>query len=280
MNTPIKKPKIVGILNITDDSFYDGGKYIDTESAIKHAISMLEDGADVIDIGAESTRPGADPVDEDTEIARIIPVIVALKKRAPDCTVSVDTYKPQTAQKVLIAGADIINDIYALTYTDTKVGERQQLKHQIQHFLDFPQAKIVLMHCKGTPQDMQDNPQYENVVLEIIEFFKQRIDYCVENGIAKDRIIIDPGIGFGKTALHNITILQNLDKFTMLNLPTMIGASRKSFINHISPSKPDERIGATLATTAMAYLKNIDYIRVHDVREHRQMIDTLFAMGI
>ena len=259
-----RKSKVMGILNVTEDSFSDGSKHDSTECAVRHALEMVEKGADIIDIGAESTRPGAKPIEPKTEIAKLVPVIKELRK-VSNITISVDTYKSETARRALEAGADIINDIYALRYDGAMI---DVLK-------DYPHAKIVLMHMKGTPADMQINPQYKNVLVEVIDFLKERIDYCVDNAVTEDRIIVDPGIGFGKTFEHNVAILRNIDKFSVFNVPVLLGASRKSFINSIYQSEPQERLIGSLATTVAAGLKNVDIVRVHDVKEHKEMIESM-----
>ena len=289
-------PLIMGILNITSDSFSDGDKYYCTEDAVKHAMDMINNGADIIDIGAESTRPGAKPVDSATEISKLLPVLKELKSLmnehdsttpCPLCSstetsplpspkgegvsrklISIDTYKSQTAKAVLDIGIDIINDIYALQYD----------KEMVHVLRDYPQTKVVLVHKVGTPENMQDNPQYEDIIFEITDFFKERIDFCLANGISANRLIIDPGIGFGKTFEHNIEILKSLDEFKALGIPILLGASRKSFINQIYPSKPQDRLVGSLATTVVAFMKNIDIIRVHDVKEHNEMIKSLSWM--
>ena len=263
MNGEGCSPIIMGILNITTDSFSDGNKYNDVEAAINHAMSMIDNGADIIDIGAESSRPGALPIDSTVELSKLLPVVNEIKKLKT--LISVDTYKSVTAKKVLETGIDIINDIYALRFDADMV-----------HVLkDFPKSKIVLMHMLDTPSTMQNNPVYNDVVQDIINFLKERIDYCLANGISEDRIIIDPGIGFGKTFEHNICIIKNIEKFKDLKLPVLLGASRKSFINSIYESTPQDRLVGSLATTVVAFMKKIDIIRVHDVKEHTEMIKSL-----
>ena len=255
----------MGILNITPDSFSDGDSFFDIEKALQHADFMIKNGAEIIDIGGESTRPGAVPVDVQTEIARVIPVIERLKGK---CTISVDTYNSETAEKAISAGAKIINDISAM----------QNDPNMISILRACDDVKVVLMHKKGDPADMQRDPQYNDVLSEVMEFFKERIEFCKSNGITEDRIILDPGIGFGKSFEHNITILKNIELFKTLNLPVLLGASRKSFINNIYSSNPKERLMGTLATAALAYIKNIDFIRVHDVQEHTEFLRSLARM--
>ena len=259
------RPLIMGILNITPDSFSDGDCFLDIENAVKHAEYMIKNGADIIDIGGESTRPGAMPVDVHTEITRVIPVIEKLKGK---CTISVDTYNSITADKAIKAGAAIINDISAM----------QNDPNMIEVVKAHDNVKVVLMHKKGNPADMQYDPIYTDVLGEILDFFRDRIDFCIRNGVAENRIILDPGIGFGKNFEHNITILKNIEVFKSLNLPVLLGASRKSFINSIYPSSPKDRLMGTLATTAAAYIKKIDFVRVHDVKQHYEFLQSLKRM--
>jgi len=260
MKISFPPPKIMGILNLTDDSFYDGGKH---HLPIEHGLQLISQGADIIDIGAESTRPGSQRIDPTEEIKRILPVLKELKKA--NITISVDTYKAEVAQATIEAGADIINDIYALRYEPEMVAVLKANQR----------VKVVLMHMQGEPATMQDNPQYFDVISQIMAFFSERIAYCEQNGIAKERLILDPGIGFGKTAEHNIEIIRQLQEFTTFGIPVLLGASRKSFINSIYASSPDERLMGSLACTVVALLKNVDIIRVHDVQEHTQMLATL-----
>jgi len=263
MKHALTPPQIMGILNLTQDSFYDGGKH---SLPIEHGLKLISQGADIIDIGAESTRPGSQRIDPTEEIKRILPVLKELKKT--NITISVDTYKAEVAKVTIEAGADIINDIYALRFQPEMA---KILKSN-------PHVKVVLMHMQGEPATMQENPQYFDVISQIMAFFSERIAFCEQNGIAKERLILDPGIGFGKTAEHNIEIIKELQEFTAFDLPVLLGASRKSFINSIYPSSPDERLTGSLACTVAAYLKGIDIIRVHDVLEHRQMIETLMRV--
>jgi len=264
MNRHFQPPKIMGILNITDDSFYDGGRYISPDKAVAQAMQMIEDGADIIDIGGESTRPGSRRITSDEEIDRIIPILQEIKKRSK-IEVSVDTYKPAVARRAVESGADIINDVYALRY-DPQMAEI--LRHT-------PHIKIILMHMQGDPSNMQDNPHYEDVVEEIKDFFNERIAFCTQNGIHSSRLILDPGIGFGKTPQDNITILENIDKFHSFGLPLLIGASRKSFLGSIYTSTPEERLAGSLAVTALCGASDVAYVRVHDVKEHKQFIQTM-----
>jgi len=257
-------PYFIGILNVTPDSFSDGGKYLNLESALAKTKELLEEGADIIDVGGESTRPFSDPVPEEEELKRVIPVIKAIKKEFPNAIVSIDTYKSKVAEKALEAGAQIVNDISALRF-DSKM---------IDVVKDF-NCPIIIMHMQGNPKTMQINPTYKNVVQEIKEFLKQRIEFLVEKGISFEKIIIDPGIGFGKTFEHNIQILKNLQLFHELNRPILVGHSRKSFIGEIIKKPPIQRNGGTVGVSIFAYFKNVHFLRVHKVDLNKDAISTL-----
>lgn len=258
--------RIQGILNITPDSFSDGKHYLKRDEAIKRALEMVEQGADIIDIGGESTRPGSEKVDLDKELDRVIPIIKDIRDVC-DIPISVDTYKSDVAWEALKAGADIINDISALRF-DEKMFEVLNA---------YPDVPVIIMHMQGEPGNMQLSPFYEDVVDEILTFLQERIDLCVESGIDKERIIVDPGIGFGKRHQDNLTILRDLDQFKSLDVALLLGASRKSFINRIYKSVPLDRLEGSLATTALAWDKAVDIIRVHDVKEHHRFLKVLNA---
>jgi len=258
-----KSPYFVGILNVTPDSFSDGGKYLNIESALKRAKELLEEGADIIDVGGESTRPFSDPVPEDEELKRVIPVIKAIKKEFPKTIISVDTYKSKVAERALEAGAEIINDISALRF-DPKMVEVVKVFN----------CPVIIMHMQGNPKTMQINPTYEDVVSEVKDFLKKRIEFLVEKGIPFEKIIVDPGIGFGKTFEHNLQILKNLDSFKELNRPILIGHSRKSFIGEIVKKPPYQRDGGTVGISIFAYLKGAHLLRVHKVDINRDALTT------
>ncbi|MDA8099241.1 MAG: dihydropteroate synthase [Nitrospiraceae bacterium] len=246
---------IMGILNVTPDSFSDGGQFGTTDRAVIHAREMARDGADIIDIGGESTRPGAAPLPEDEELRRIIPVIkqVTAETALP---VSVDTYKAPVARKALEAGAAIVNDISGLRFSPDMA--RVVADHG---------AAVVLMHIKGTPRDMQQNPVYDDVVAEILGYLEESIGIATAAGIPRDRILIDPGIGFGKTVEHNLAILARLDEFRALGCPIVLGTSRKRFIGTVlGITEPRERIEGTAATVALGIERGAHVLRVHDVR--------------
>ncbi|MBP1749878.1 MAG: Dihydropteroate synthase [Deltaproteobacteria bacterium] len=256
----------MGILNVTPDSFSDGGRHIALQDAVNHAKLMIEDGADIIDIGGESTRPFSEPVSEDEELARIIPVIQKVRDIS-DIPISVDTYKAAVAHEVLNAGADIINDISGLTYDDKMA--RVIAEHD---------AYTVIMHIRGTPKNMQENPVYDNVIAEIMAFLRRQSNYAVEAGVDDRKIIIDPGIGFGKRVEDNLRILKMLHVFKELGKQVLIGTSMKSFIGKITDSPLEERIEGTLATVAVALMNGADIFRVHDVRKTGKVLKMVKAV--
>ncbi len=247
---------VMGILNVTPDSFSDGGLYLDRSAAVERALRMVEDGADMIDVGGESTRPGSDPVPLSEELKRTIPVIEALAKKVT-IPISIDTYKAEVARRALEAGASIVNDISGLRF-DSEMA-RVVARH------DVP---VVVMHMKGTPKDMQADPRYEALIPEILDSLRGSIEIARHSGIREDRIIIDPGIGFGKTYGHNVSIIRHLREFTLLEKPVLVGVSRKAFIGHIlGGAPPHERLEGTAAAVALSILNGANIIRVHDVKE-------------
>lgn len=254
---------IMGILNVTPDSFYDGGRHATTEAAVERALEMATAGTDIIDVGGESTRPGAAPVKLEEELSRVVPVIEAVTD-AIDVPVSVDTSKATVAEEAIAAGAGMVNDVTALR------GDDEMVAVIAQH--DVP---VCLMHMLGTPQDMQDNPAYEDVMGEICRFLHERVCHAVEQGVSRDNIILDPGIGFGKrtgTGVEdNCEILARLQELRSLGHPVMVGASRKSFIGNLCGCPPEERLEGSLGAAAMAVANGADILRVHDVEATRQM---------
>ena len=250
---------IMGILNVTPDSFSDGGRFLDPERAVEKARRMAEEGADIIDVGGESSRPGSDRITADEELARVMPVIKALKG-AVDVPISVDTYKSEVAREALAAGALIVNDITALR------GDAR-MAATVAEF----DAGVVLMHMRGRPSDMQEDPFYYDVIGEISSYLEESIEIAAEAGIDPEKIIVDPGIGFGKTMEHNITVLRDLEDLADLAKPIMVGTSRKSFLGAITGKEPGGRIFGTAASCALAILKGAAIIRVHDVAEMRDV---------
>jgi dihydropteroate synthase len=251
-------PLIMGILNITPDSFSDGGRFFSPDSAIAAARRMLDDGADIIDIGGESTRPGSEPVSVDDELQRVIPVVEALSSTT-DAVISIDTSKAAVARTALECGAHIINDVSAMT-ADISMP---------QVIADFS-AGIVLMHMRETPRTMQDNPDYDDVVMHINSYLAQRIKAALAAGIPRENIAIDPGFGFGKTTEHNIQLLAELHSFKKHNTPLLVGLSRKRFIGTLSGMPVDERLPGSLAGLTCAVINGADIIRVHDVAQSQQ----------
>ena len=253
---------IMGIINVTPDSFYKESRKMRIDEILKTAEKMLEDGADILDIGGMSTRPGSDPVEVEEELKRVVPAIKALKENFPDSLISVDTYRWKVAKEAIDAGADIVNDISAMRF-DENMGK----------LVADTGVPIVLMHIKGTPKTMQENPHYEDVVKEISEYFGERIDYALSQGISEKRIILDPGIGFGKRLEDNLEILRRIEEFKSLGFPLLIGASRKSFIGHtLDGAPPEDRLEGTLAVTAWCCMRGVDIIRVHDVKENKRVL--------
>lgn len=250
------KTYIMGILNVTQDSFSDGGLYFDKSAAIKRAIQMVEEGADIIDIGGESTRPGAEPVTVEEELRRTIPVIEVLAKEI-NVPISIDTYKSEVAKKALDAGASIVNDISGLRFDPEMAKVVSEYK-----------VPVVIMHIKGRPKDMQQNPVYEALIPEIMDYLREGIRLAKESGVPENKIIIDPGIGFGKTFNQNLEIINNLREFTLLEKPILIGLSRKAFIGKILGNvSVTDRLEGTAAAVAISIMNGANIIRVHDIRE-------------
>jgi dihydropteroate synthase len=251
-----KKTYIMGILNVTPDSFSDGGLYFDKSSAIERAYQIVEEGADIIDIGGESTRPGSEPISIKEELIRTIPLIEAISKKIK-VPISIDTYKSEVAKAALDAGASMVNDISGLRF-DPKMPD----------VVSEYKVPVVIMHIKEKPQDMQQNPVYEALIPEIIDYFRMGIIMATRAGVSEDKIIIDPGMGFGKTFDHNLEIINNLREFTFLEKPILVGPSRKAFIGKILGDAPaTERLEGTAAAVAISIVHGANIIRVHDVKE-------------
>jgi dihydropteroate synthase len=259
MNFNINKTLIMGVINITPDSFSDGGKFNSIENAVIHAKKLIDEGADILDIGGESTRPFATPVLLEEELNRVIPAIEEIRK-ITDLPISIDTMKSEVAYKAVKAGASIINDVSALS-SDHKMAKTAA-------DLDVP---VVLMHMKGTPENMQKNPCYDDLIKEITDYFSKRIAFALKNGIKKENIILDPGIGFGKTLDHNLVIIKNLEKLKVFKAPILLGTSRKTFIRKLTkkddfPNHPDVITGS-VASVCAGVLNGAQIVRVHDVKE-------------
>ncbi|MCU0822297.1 MAG: dihydropteroate synthase [Spirochaetes bacterium] len=260
-----EKTLIMGILNVTPDSFYDGGRYFYIEEAVKRAYKLRDEGADIIDIGGESTRPGSKKISASEEIERVCPVIEAIINDI-DIPISIDTYKAEVAEAALRLGAGIVNDISAMTFDD-----------KMADVAAGHDAKVILMHIKGTPENMQINPQYENLLEDIYLFLENAKQKALKSGIKKENIIIDPGIGFGKKFEDNYQILRNLEYFRGIGCPVLVGVSRKSMIGRLYDGEY-ERLYATIALNAASVLNGADIIRVHDVLANRLAMISVDAL--
>jgi dihydropteroate synthase len=247
--------QIMGVVNVTPDSFSDGGRYLDAETAIAHGLRLEAEGAVILDVGGESTRPGAAPVSESDELGRVIPVIAGLVARRGHAQISIDTSKSGVAARALQAGATLVNDVTALRGDPAMAG-----------VVAAAGAECCLMHMLGDPRTMQDDPRYDDVVDDVKAFLAARMAFAVESGIAEARILLDPGIGFGKTLEHNLELLRRLGEFLELGRPVVIGTSRKSFLGRLTGHEsPDDRLAATIATNVLAYERGARVFRVHDV---------------
>lgn len=253
-------PQVMGILNVTPDSFSDGGQFFGEDLALKQAKQMVADGATIVDVGGESTRPGAAIVTIEEEIARVIPVIKAIESEV-DVVISIDTSKPEVMRAAIAGGAGLINDVQAL-----RVNGALDTAFE----LNVP---VCLMHAQGTPKTMQENPQYGDVVAEVINFLLERVKICEAHGINRDKLIVDPGFGFGKMAKHNLRLMKYLEKIVQLDLPVLVGISRKSIIGELLNVSVEERLAGSLAMTSLAVWKGAKLIRTHDVRETAQAVN-------
>ena len=257
---------VMGVVNVTPDSFSDGGKFQSTNQAVEHALRLAEEGADILDIGGESTRPSATPVDESVELSRVIPVIEKLAGQT-QAALSIDTQKPTVAQAAVKAGAVIINDIAA--------NRKDEAMWQL---VAETGAGYVAMHMQGTPQTMQEAPQYDNVVNDVEAFFISRMTRWNDWGMALEQVVLDPGIGFGKTVEHNLALLAALERFTKMQRPLLVGASRKSFIGHVTNTEVNDRLPGSLACACRAAQAGAGIVRVHDVKETVQALQTWEAI--
>jgi len=255
------KTLLMGVLNVTPDSFSDGGRFFDKDKAIARALEMEEEGADIIDVGGESTRPGAKPVNQDEELDRVVPVIRSIRK-VSGITISVDTRNAVVAEAAIKAGAGIINDVSGLHNDRNMAGVAAKYG-----------CRLVVMHMKGEPENMQDDPRYTDIIAEISASLKGSVDIAAKAGVLKENIIIDPGIGFGKTVEHNLEILRRLGEFLTLGFPICVGTSRKSFLGYIlGADDAKDRLIGTIATCVIAVMNGAGILRVHDVKEVREAI--------
>jgi len=261
----LSRPHVMGIVNATPDSFSDGGKFASTQKAVEHALKLAEEGADILDIGGESTRPGATPVALDEELSRVIPVIEQLVGKL-NIPISIDTYKPEVMRQAIAAGADIVNDVCAL---------REPGALEI---VTASQVGVCLMHMRGMPQTMQQDPQYADVVAEVIAFLKQRLTAANSVGIASERILFDPGFGFGKRTVHNIALLQALPEILELGRPLLVGLSRKSILGQLIGADVDQRLHASLAASVVSVMKGARIVRVHDVKATVEALKVVTAL--
>ena len=257
----------MGILNVTPDSFSDGGEASDLDAAVKKGLQLVEDGADIIDVGGESTRPGANPVTVEEELNRVIPTIKALSTQT-QIPISIDTTKAEVARQALQAGAIIINDISGLRFDP-----------QMIPLAASTQAGIICMHIQGTPQTMQDHPEYQNVVSDLKTWFGERFQKLLDSGIERDHIVIDPGVGFGKTAEHNLEILSQIRSFKELGFPVLIGHSRKRFLSKLLNRSVEERLAGTVGVSIALASQAVDILRLHDVAANRDALSAWDAIS-
>jgi dihydropteroate synthase len=263
-----RRTLIMGVLNVTPDSFSDGGKFLEWKKAVEQGRRLAEEGADILDIGGESSRPGSKPVSEEEEAGRVIPVVEELRPKIP-IPISIDTRKARVAEKALEAGAEMVNDISALRYDERMAPLVAKWK-----------VPVVLMHMRGQPETMQNDPHYDDLIGEILEFFGERMAFAAGRGIQGEQIILDPGIGFGKSLerQHNFIILKHLQRFKILNRPLLIGTSRKAFIGRLLGLSPEEREEGTMATVAVAIRNGANIVRVHEVERIRRVVRVVDAV--
>jgi dihydropteroate synthase len=253
----------MGVVNATPDSFSDGGRFFGEAAAVSHALALLDAGADILDVGGESTRPGAELVSKTEELDRIVPVVAAIRRARPDAVISIDTMKPEVMRAAAQAGAQIWNDVTALAFAPDSLATAAELG-----------CGVVLMHMQGEPRSMQADPRYDDVVGEVRDFLAARAEAAMAAGVARGRIWLDPGLGFGKTVEHNLALLGAIPELKALGFPVLIGASRKSLIARLDPlgARPEERLGGSLALALWSAAQGADVVRVHDVRETAQAL--------
>ena len=252
---------VMGILNVTPDSFSDGGLFYNTDEAVRHALQLIEYGIDIIDIGGESTRPGAKKISEEEEIQRIIPVVKQIRELSSEIIISIDTTKSMVAQKAIQSGANIINDISGFSFDNKMIDVVRESK-----------VPVIIMHMQGDPSNMQNKPVYDDLIIDISSFFKSKIKLATDAGIKKKQIILDPGIGFGKTVGDNFQLINQLNEFCKLGFPVMIGPSRKSFIGTTLNLPVDDRLEGTAAAVAVGVMNGARIVRVHDVKEIKRVV--------
>jgi dihydropteroate synthase len=258
----VPDPVLMGVLNVTPDSFSDGGEFFSKEVAAVRAAAMLEEGAEIIDVGGESTRPGSDPVSPEEEARRVIPVVQGILAEHPDTIVSIDTYRSETAEPALEAGVRIVNDVTALRGDPRMAGVVAEAR-----------CPVILMHMLGEPKTMQRDPRYDDVVREVRDFLAERAEHAIAEGVEPEKIIVDPGVGFGKTLDHNLALLYHLDALVELGFPLLVGTSRKSFIGKITGvEEARDRVFGTVAANVIAYERGATLFRVHDVRANREAL--------
>jgi len=258
---PNRETLVMGILNVTPDSFSDGGLFYNTDEAVSHALQLIENGIDIIDIGGESTRPGAKKISEEEEIQRIIPVVKQIRELSPEIIISIDTTKSMVAQKAIQSGANIINDISGFSFDNKMIDVIRESK-----------VPVIIMHMQGDPSNMQNKPVYDDLIIDISSFFKSKIKLATDAGIKKKQIILDPGIGFGKTVGDNFQLINQLNEFCKLGFPVMIGPSRKSFIGTTLNLPVDDRLEGTAAAVAVGVMNGARIVRVHDVKEIKRVV--------
>jgi dihydropteroate synthase len=259
-------PAVMGVVNVTPDSFSDGGKFLAADAALEQALTLVREGASIVDIGGESTRPGSELVSLDEELRRVLPVVEALAGSV-GVPISVDTMKAEVARRTLAAGAAVLNDVSALRYDDDMAGVVAESG-----------CPVCLMHMQGMPKTMQDDPRYDDVVDEVLAFLEERMAFALARGVREEQILLDPGIGFGKTVAHNLALLDGLGRFAALGRPVLLGASRKRFLGAILGAEPSGRAIGTVATTVIGYLAGAHVFRVHDVKPNFEALRVALAV--